>query len=670
MSWLAPLFLLGLAGLALPLWLHRLQMKNPKREPLPSTMLLATTERRLLVQKRLRYLLLMAFRLAIIALLAFSFAQPVWRLPGTAVAGARPQLLLIVLDTSLSMQAAGHFEAAQRAAIGLIDDMDGSQRALLVSAGDTIAVIAAGGSNQPSRDANALWAAVRQLHPGEGRLDFSTVTASLDALAGDERGPVTAHLISDFQQSAAPLKFGELVPRANGARTLNLELHAVITTAEPNWRVESIAETDGGIDVAVRGLHTAARRMDVALKINDSERGRQSVQVPAEGSAVAHFAAIRLSSGENRLSATMAVDDALAADNTRYAVLQDVRAEAVPLLSADTQGLAARYLDAAFIAAGRHYQIEPHALQGFDTRTLERNRWIIIDDLGAADTAMVQALRQYLNGGGAVFAALGPRVEGQKTLPLGGETISAVPTRTDEPMLVGALQSAHPVLARTQGWGAVSLARLAVLTPAADDRVLLATENGQPLLVERSIGAGRLLLWTSSLDNQWNDLPLQPVFVSFVAQLADYLAQRSVNDNSYTTGSRYALGNSGAGGGQVIDPAGHEMLGLADTGRALTVRLGQSGFYQVITANRERLLAVNPDARESDLGPLSAQFMQQWQSAARSAAQPVAGATEAHLVQRPIVELWRWLLLALGLAVVAESALGMLHLRTRSGASS
>ena len=669
MSWLAPLFLVGLAGLALPWWLHRLQRKNPARQPLPSTMLLATTERRLLVQKRLRYLLLLAARLAFIALLALAFAQPVWRLAAGAQATARPQLLLIVIDTSLSMQAGGEFAAAQRAALAVIGSMDASQRALLVSAGDTLAVIAAGGSNQPTRDRNALRSAVRLLRPGEGRLDFSTVTGSLEALAGDERGPVVAHFISDFQQSAAPLKFAELVPRAGSGRSLRLELHAVGAASAANWRVASIATGTDGIDVVVRGLHTPARRVAVTLAVNDMARGRQEVLVPAEGSVSAHFPAIKPGSGESRISAGIVVDDALAADNTRYAVLQDLRAASVPLLSADPQDLAARYLDAAFIAAGRHYQIAPHALQGFDARTLERDSWVIVDDLGAADANLVQSLRSYLMGGGAVFAALGPRVVGEKTVPLSGESIDAVPTRTDEPMLVGATQSAHPVLARTQGWGAVSVARLAVLTPARDDRVLLATESGQPLLIERAVGAGRLLLWTSSLDNQWNDLPLQPVFVGFVAQLADYLAQRHANDSSFTTGSRFAL-TAAAGGGQIIDPAGHEMLGLADTGRALSVRLGQSGFYQVITASRERLLAVNPDARESDLVPLSAEFMQQWRAAASSAAPSAPGTQGAAAGPQPVVELWRWLLLALGLAVVAESALGMLHLRAGGGASS
>ena len=47
--------------------------------------------------------------------------------------------------------------------------------------------------------------------------------------------------------------------------------------------------------------------------------------------------------------------------------------------------------------------------------------------------------------------------------------------------------------------------------------------DGTPLLLERVMGAGRVLLFTSSLDREWNDLPVQPAFVPLMAGIANHL---------------------------------------------------------------------------------------------------------------------------------------------------
>ena len=69
MSLLAPFFLLGLLGIALPVWLHRLQTQTNEKEAFSSSMLLEASEQRVHLQKKLRYLLLLlAFRLLLVTL--------------------------------------------------------------------------------------------------------------------------------------------------------------------------------------------------------------------------------------------------------------------------------------------------------------------------------------------------------------------------------------------------------------------------------------------------------------------------------------------------------------------------------------------------------------------------------------------------------------------------
>jgi hypothetical protein len=74
-------------------------------------------------------------------------------------------------------------------------------------------------------------------------------------------------------------------------------------------------------------------------------------------------------------------------------------------------------------------------------------------------------------------------------------------------------------------------------------------------LLERSLGAGRVLLFTSSLDREWNDLPVQPVFVPLMAGIANHLLGGAGFSNEADLGSTLAVRALGLQGGQIFDPA-------------------------------------------------------------------------------------------------------------------
>ena len=63
MTLLAPLFLLGLASIALPIWLHRMNTQSPKRERFSSAMLLEESTQQTYIRKQLQYILLLALRI-------------------------------------------------------------------------------------------------------------------------------------------------------------------------------------------------------------------------------------------------------------------------------------------------------------------------------------------------------------------------------------------------------------------------------------------------------------------------------------------------------------------------------------------------------------------------------------------------------------------------------
>lgn len=661
MSLLAPLFLLGMLAIGLPLWLHRLQTQNPERVKISSAMLLEHSEKRLHVQKRLRFLVLLALRIALLLLLAWAFAQPLWRLAANAVPaqGAREHVILI--DHSLSMNAPGRMAAALAEANRIVDAMRPADRAQIAAFGSSIELIGTGAGGATS-DKALLRKALAQVSAGETRAEFAQAVGAIDSLAGGGSLPVVGHLISDFQATAMSARFADLLPRAERARSIELQLHPVAPEAAPNWSVSGLRALDNALEATVQAHGAPASTQSVLLEVNGNVRGEQSVKVPAGGAATVRFNGVALNAGENKVVARLKGSDALAADDAFNLVLLGGGPQVVPLLTPDVRSATGNFMSAALSVAAARFRVAPTRIDRFDARTLERFRWVAIEDIGAVDGRLASALQSYLASGGAVFASSGARAAGMNKLPVGDWAVTGATTRAADPLGVGRVDGTHALLANTGGWQNIAVARMLKVRPGQDDRVLLSTEDGEPLLLERRVGQGRLLLLTTALDNIWSDLPVEPVFVSFMAEAANWLAGVDTFGGRQVAGANLSLAQSGAAVGQVIDPAGKELLSLSATRGAQNVRLPRAGFYQVVTPARESLVAVNVDARESELTPLDAGSLDNWRKAA-AATETVAPPAASAQSEGPVLPLARWLLAVLALVVVAESIAGNWLLR-------
>jgi len=211
------------------------------------------------------------------------------------------------------------------------------------------------------------------------------------------------------------------------------------------------------------------------------------------------------------------------------------------------------------------------------------------------------------------------------------------------------------------------------VVPTDDDNILISQGNDTPVLIERNIGAGRFMLYASSLDNSTSDLPVKPVFVSFMAEVAQYLSNEKLLVKAQTADSYLQLIQSGSGSGQVVDPTGKNLLSLQDTTLAQEVLLNLTGYYQVFTAGGEVLVAVNPDSRESDLALMTTETLQNWQaSVAGASGNGSTVATDVELAAARTdagdeIEIWRFFLLLMALLVLAESLLGNRYLTLKTG---
>jgi hypothetical protein len=106
-----PILLAGAALVGLPILLHLIMRQEPKRLPFPAFRFLK--QKRQINQRkiRLRHLLLLLLRMALIALICLSLWQPTFLSEGFSLRGGRPIAAVIVIDTSPSM---GYILAADR----------------------------------------------------------------------------------------------------------------------------------------------------------------------------------------------------------------------------------------------------------------------------------------------------------------------------------------------------------------------------------------------------------------------------------------------------------------------------------------------------------------------------------------------------------------------------
>lgn len=646
MGFLAPLFLVGVAGVALPLWLHRLQTQSSDRQPFSSAMLLETTEERVHVRRKLKYLRLLALRIGLLCLLAFAFAKPFFEdtsLPG-AIAGAGSHL--IVVDTSASMQRGDAIGDALDLARDAVDTAPAGAVLQVMAAADTFTPV-----TEPSADTATHRNALAGIAAGYGRLEFGELVAAVDSLAADLPPPVTLHLVSDFQQSAMPARFADLALE----HVATFTAHRVTPDAGANARVEYLRERSGTAEIGV----AAAQGRELSLELNGDVVARRTVA----DEPVLRIDHIIGEEGDNRLAARIGGSDNFPPDNTRYAVLTRGGQQAVPVISNDTSALPYTYLSAALDAGSESaFRAEAMPMGEFDPRILSRYRFAILDDIGGINPSLAAALEEWVDAGGALLAFAGRRAAGMVTLPITGHAVAPTQTSARGSFNVGRLDRDHPMLEATDGWFAPEFADALPIALHGDDDVLVALENGTPLVVETQQGSGKVMLVTAGLENVENDLPVRPVFVSFVLEAARYLSGTAGIVRNHVAGERLRLP---AGGGQVLDPAGAALLSLQSTAAAQSVRLGAPGIYTVLGPGQEYLVAVNSDPRESRFDAVSDAVLADWAALAGGDTRAATGVGGA---QAPdLIRLWPYALLLLVVFVISESLLGNLLLAPVSG---
>lgn len=694
MGFLTPWFLAGLAAVGVPIYVHLLRRHTTTPQPVSSLMFFEQGTQSSTRHRRLRYLLLFALRTALVLLVVLAFANPFVR---RAKAGANDKLLLVVVDNSFSMRAGSRFVDAKQGALRVLASKRSSQRAQVMVLGGQLQVL-----TQPTQDSGTLKTALDGIQLGDSHGNFGELGRGVRALAETVHTPMELHLFSDLQKTNMPANFADMVLPANATLVLHPVGKVSAQAAAPNWTVESIDAPAqladpkdlkrSRVQAVIAGYDTPAAPRTVSLIVNGKTIATRKVAVPANGRATVDFQPLDVPYGFSRCEVKIdAADspDGFPADDVGVFAVKRSDPERVLFVHQASDSRSQLYFGSALAAAAQSSFIlqSISAEQSTDVDPT-KYAFVVLSDAVTLPSIFENALSRYVNGGGSVLIATGTSVGRRARIPIFGETVADAHyySRDGGYAKVGQTDLTHPAMKQSTGgdvgtegpssaakdaggWSELKIYYAAVVD-ATHSRVFARLTDGTPLLLDKQVGEGHVLLLASGLDNLTNDLPLHPIFVAFVDKAARYLSGSERLSGSRVVDSFVQLRTSTPqpnhqdSSVEIIDPDGHRPLSLNEASSIQSYPLTRAGFYQIRFANgKDALIGVNPDRRESDLEAIPDDVLQLWSGNSGTTTGQVT-ATPGQADNKPYSLWWYVMLLVLAVAA-AESIVASHHLGTQ-----
>ncbi len=666
MSFLNPLFLLGLAAVAVPIIVHLVRRTKAPRVEFPSLMFVRRVPQRTIRRRQLTNLLLLLLRTLAFLLIVLAFVRPYFSSSDAANA-ENSTSSAILIDASYSMQAGDRFEQARNRASRLIDETRSGDRTALITFNQNFEI-----QSRFSTDNGKLKSLISQLKPGAGATDYAQAlrgTENLFKEAPTRRKRI--YLISDFQASGrlpaeALYRLSnqiELVPIDVGARDLpNLSSAAV--SARP--AIYQPKYTDNVSARIVNHSDEERQGVRVEFQLNDRAVEKRELRIPANDAATVEFTGFNLIEGTNRGMITVEGDE-FPLDNRFFIKFRrDAQLKAL-IIETATRGRSESFYLRNAMTTGENlpFQVEIKSAGTVSPGEVGKYQVIFLNDAGGISPALATQLVKFVEGGGGLITSLGPHTEPEtankhfqtlwrarieQAVQLRGDYVVLSEIKTDHPVFEIFRQSGRLTAARVFGYHRMA--------PQEGAAVIARFEDGSPALIEASHGSGKALVFTSTFDAGWNDLPLTPIYLPLVRQMTRYLAE--FDDKAWQTiGGTFTVAPDKDGTVPAVDtPAGARVTekNLTASGELL-INPKEPGFYRLRYPARSDFTAVNLIGRESDLKRLDInEFVKTITGAAPGANSAVAADAKLSDEEEEAKQRVWWLLLIAALALFLAEA--------------
>jgi len=528
---------------------------------------------------------------------------------------------------------------------------------------------------------------------------LETREAAGDGADDSARAPVIAEQLARFEALGADVLVEDHGPRT--LRPANLSVSALTLLGEAP-RVG--APFDVAVEVRNHGDDDVLAER-VALTVGETRLPSERIDVPARGSAEATFTVVLEEAGQHAIVASLE-GDRLTVDDTRAMAVD----APPPLRVLLVNGAPAERIQddevgflRAVLTPPEEFLGAPGASSPFDVTVLgpgeldaqdspiEESDLIVLANVGAVPSPVVERLERHVAAGATLLITMGDRASDLERWSRGLERadgtglLPAEPTRVvtsprersyfrvsefaegSPELSYFADEKRRPLLTEIPIYDFVAAEPLegaAVLARLSDAR-------RSPLLVDRPYGAGRTLLWTSSIDRGWNRIPDSgKTFVPLVLELFEAISPERSRDHNVGVGESLTIttaefprdpvlvgprGDQAPLEGDVVEqPDGRWRLPTIDGDD-----LDRVGVYEVRATDARALpIAVRLDAAESDLARAAIAEVESIHPSLKVWTPSDSGGDVAPSTRGGSGELWRWLATAALAFLVFESLWG------------
>lgn len=633
MAFLAPLFFAALATFAIPVIIHLTQRERKQIVEFPSLMFLQKIPYQSVRRRRIRDWPLLAMRLAAILLIVLAFARPFFKKETVALASSMgPREVVVLLDHSYSMAYGDRWTRARAAARRAIQNLSRNDHATLIVFG-TSAQLEVRATAELSRvlaavDAAKLSAEATRYAPG--------LKLAQRVLADSTLPSREVVMISDFQRNGwvrdENLRLPEGTIFTPVAITDPQTANLTVSSALPQRTMFSGQERMTVVAGITNRSAAAVNNLQVRLELDGRTLETKTVNVQPNAPASVTFQPFTLARAFTRGTVRIG-DDQLKQDNAFHFVMSP--AQRLPVLLLNPPGASREsslFLQKALsIGTTPAFQVDVRAGDNLASTDLDRHRVVILNDAAALSSG--ESLKRFVSSGGGLLVVLGERANwGTDSNDLLPGVPANVVDRPGRGASLAELDYSHPILElfKAPRSGNLSTARFfryraVTMKPDATavknvkqapaERVIARFDDGAVAMAERTIGSGHVILWSSTLDNYWNDLALKPVYLPFIHEVVRRLATYEEPASWFTVGGvvdpGHLLQASGFGlqagtGAMVLTPSGKR---IEQSGTPTPVQLEEAGFYEIHGRGSQGAVSIasNLDTAESDLSSVDMQ---------------------------------------------------------------
>ena len=546
---LAPLFAVaGIVGASIPLILHLLNRERARRLVFGTIRFIQMSHQTNVRRHKLKRLLLLLMRILILALLGFAFARPFFaEAPIIAQKTGGKRNAIVILDISYSMQYEQVFENAKREGIAILDGLDATDAAGLILSSDRARVIAPLGS-EFSHIRTALNKAEATYKP----TDYLDALQTADEiLASIPIGEKQIYVIADMQKRGWEnfIETDKLNP------DVQIQFIDVHPEQPQNFAITALnvppvilKEQQASYLVArVRNFSDAAvENLPIRLFVDGNMIHTVQLDLEPDDLADAVFR-IDFRDEATHTGWVELPEDALQVDNKRYFTLQSLRSIRVhavrdkPRTQSPHQTMGTFFMKMAFTAGRDAVPIDfTESSSVPSTATLDRTDVLVLANVAQISSDEAGRVATYVAAGGGLIVTVGNNIDAAVYEQRFGGEIGLMPCNFVRPVgdaldrqqfrVLATVKYEHPIFAPFKepnhgDFGKARFYRIFQAVPTENATVIASYDDGSPALFEKPYGnLGRVLCFTSTIDREWNDLPIRAVYLPFLHETIKYLA--------------------------------------------------------------------------------------------------------------------------------------------------